>query len=501
MPGMAIAPSDLSVSRDTFDSTDPGSGVLVGTFGVDGPAEVLAAVARARTAAAWWQDLGCEGRARRLNAFKGILARGADEVCDLIHRENGKPHADAFTEVLLSLDHIAWAAGHAGRVLRPRRVPSGTLAMNHRAQVVYHPLGVVGVIGPWNYPLFTPMGSIIYALAAGNAVVFKPSEYTPAVGRWLADAFRTVVPEYPVLQVVTGYGPTGAALCAAGVDKLSFTGSAATGRRVMAACAENLTPVLLELGGNDAMVVDADADLDAAANAAVWGSLQNAGQACVSIERVYVHTAIYDRFVDKVALLASAVDAGSGEQAQIGPITMPRQVDVIARHLDDAIARGARAVVGSADAVHPPYVDPVVLVDVAPDSLILHEETFGPILPIVRVADADEAVAKANAGPYGLASAVFGKAHDDAIARRLRAGMTSVNSVVTFAMVPSLPFGGVGDSGFGRIHGPDGLKEFVRSQAITSQRFALPVELASFTRPARTLDVLKAVTRLRHGRR
>ena len=214
---------------------------------------------------------------------------------------------------------------------------------NQAATVEYQPLGVVGVIGPWNYPVFTPMGSIVYALAAGNAVVFKPSELTPGVGGWLAATFSEVVPEHPVLQVVTGLGETGAALCRAGVDKLAFTGSTATGKKVMAACAETLTPVVIEAGGKDAVLVDEDADIDAAADAAVWGACANAGQTCIGVERVYVHERVYDEFLARLVDKAKDLRAEDSPDAKIGPITMPSQLDVIRSHIDDAIARGGRA--------------------------------------------------------------------------------------------------------------------------------------------------------------
>ena len=497
---MLTAPPSQATSASSFESLNPATGQVIGRFPIDGPAEVGAAVERARAAAAWWGALDFSERGRRLRAIKALLARRLDELSDLVHRENGKPRTDAFLESLLVLDHLEWAAKNARRVLGPRRVRSGLLAANQAAYVEYRPLGVVGVIGPWNYPVYTPMGSIAYALAAGNTVVFKPSEYTPAVGRWLAEIAAAAIPEHPVLQVVTGLGETGAALCRSGVAKLAFTGSARTGRRVMAACAETLTPVLMELGGNDAMIVDEDADVDAAARAAVWGALQNAGQACISVERVYAVDALHDRFVNRVAELASRVRAGEGDGADIGPITMPGQLEVISRHLDDAFARGARAVVGGPDAVHAPYVDPVVLVDVPGDALILREETFGPTLPIVRVRDADEAVRLANDSPYGLGSVVFAKHRGRELADRLRCGMTSVNAVVAYAGIPSLPFGGVGDSGFGRIHGDDGLREFSRAKATTTLRFALPVDLLSFDRPQAAVRAIKGLTKLRHRR-
>ena len=331
-------------------------------------------------------------------------------------------------------------------------------------------------------------------------MVFKPSELTPAVGCFLADTFAEAVPAHPVLQVVTGDGATGHALCLAGVDKVALTGSPATGRRVMAACAERLTPVVLELGGKDAMIVDADADLDDAADQAVWGGMANAGQTCLAVERVYVVDEVYDRFVAKLVERASRIHPGGGPDADYGPITLPRQLEIIRRHLDDALARGARALVGGPDAVHPPYVDPVVLVDVPADALVLREETFGPVLPVVRAGDAGHAVALANANPYGLGAAVFAGRRADPIARALRSGMTSVNSVIAFASVPSLPFGGVGDSGFGRIHGADGLREFARAKAIAKRRMRSLIPSTTFDRKPRHLKLMERFLRLVHGR-
>jgi acyl-CoA reductase-like NAD-dependent aldehyde dehydrogenase len=345
------------------------------------------------------------------------------------------------------------------------------------------------------------MGSIVYALAAGNAVVFKPSEYTPGVGKWLVDSFAEAVPEYPVFQLLTGAGSTGAALCSSGVDKLAFTGSAATGRKIMATCAETLTPVLIEAGGKDALLVDEDADIDAAADAAVWGGMSNAGQTCVGVERVYVHEKVYDAFVAKTVEIAKSVRAGSDPGAQIGPITMPAQLDIIRRHIADAIERGGKALLGGPDAVGDRFVQPTVLVDVPEDSIAVQDETFGPTLTIAKVKDMDEAISKANDSRYGLGSTVFAKRRDMELARRLRSGMTAVNSVISFAGIPSLPFGGVGDSGFGRIHGPDGLKEFTRAKAIARQRFKPPILLTTFSRTEKTDAAVAKLITILHGKR
>jgi acyl-CoA reductase-like NAD-dependent aldehyde dehydrogenase len=491
----------VQAKQDTFDSLNPATDEVVGTYPVHTADDVAAAVVRARDAAKWWADLGFSGRAERLQRWKGVITRRAAQLAEVVHAETGKPHADAMLEIVLAIDHTAWAAKHAPKVLGRKRRPAGLLMSNHAASVEFQPLGVVGVIGPWNYPVFTPMGSIAYALAAGNAVVFKPSEYTPGVGRWLADSFAEVVPERPVFQLITGYGETGAALCRSGVDKLAFTGSPGTGKKIMAACAETLTPVLIEAGGKDALLVDADADLDAAADAAVWGGMSNAGQTCVGVERVYVHERVYDDFVAKVVKIAKDVRAGDDPEANIGPITMPGQLKIIQRHIQDALARGGRALVGGKDAVGDKFVQPTVLVDVPEDSEAVREETFGPTLTIAKVADMDEAITKANDTKYGLASTVFSKRRGMELAQRLRAGMTSVNSVISFAGIPSLPFGGVGESGFGRIHGPEGLKEFTRPKAIARQRFKAPLVLTTFSRTAKTDATVAKLITLLHGKR
>jgi acyl-CoA reductase-like NAD-dependent aldehyde dehydrogenase len=481
-------------------STNPATGEEVGRFAVATAEEVTAAVTRARDAAAWWTEIGYQGRRHHLLRFRSVLANRVADLAALMRRESGKPIAEAVVEATAAIDHVAWAATHARRVLGQRRVRTSLLMAEHAAYLEYVPYGVIGVIGPWNYPVLTPMGSIGYALAAGNAVVFKPSEYTPAVGQWLVDRFAEIVGDRPVLQIVHGTGETGAALCRAGVDKVAFTGSTATGRKVMAACAETLTPVLLECGGKDAMIVDADANLDAAVSACVWGGMTNAGQSCVGIERVYVADAVYDDFLARLVERARQLKVGIDDDADFGPITMPSQIDLIRSHIDDAIARGGRAVLGGPEAVQAPYVRPTILVDVPEDSLAVRDETFGPTLTVTRVRDGDEAVTRANASRYGLGGSVFAKARGMELARKLRSGMTSINATLSFAGMPSLPFGGVGDSGFGRIHGADGLREFTRPKAISRRRAPSPLPSMSFDRTAKAAGRIATVLKLRHGR-
>ncbi|MFE6860883.1 aldehyde dehydrogenase family protein [Nocardia sp. NPDC057668] len=483
----------------TFDSLDPATGDRVGSHAVHTAEQVRDTVARARAAAAWWAGLSFAERAERLDRWRGIIARRLPQLAELSHAETGKPTSDAQLEIVMALDHLAWAAKNARKVLGRKRVSTGLMAVDLGASVEYLPLGVIGVIGPWNFPVFTPMGSIAYALAAGNAVVFKPSEYTPGVGAWLVDAFAQVVPEHPVLQLVTGLGETGAALCRSGVDKIAFTGSTATAKKVLSACADTLTPVLVEAGGKDVLLVDADADLKAAAAAALWGGFSNAGQACIGTERVYVHERVYDDFLAILTAQAENLRAGSDPEAAIGPMTMPTQPRVVAEHIADAVRRGARAVIGGQSGVGDRVVQPTILVDVPEDAPAMVEETFGPTLAVNRVRDMDAAIELTNASRYGLGSAVFAKRRGQELARRIRSGMTGVNLVYLFAAVPALPFGGVGDSGFGRIHGPDGLKEFTYAKSVAYRRLPAVLELTTFARTAAVDKLMATLTVLRHG--
>jgi acyl-CoA reductase-like NAD-dependent aldehyde dehydrogenase len=490
-------------SATTFDTLNPATSEVIATFPVCGEYEIEAAVERAHQAAAWWAGLSPSERRARLLAWKSHITRYMARLAELVHNETGKPLADAQLEILLAIVHIDWAARNARKVLRPRRVRSGLVAISQAATLEYQPLGVVGVLGPWNYPVFTPMGSIAYALAAGNAVVFKPSELTPAVGEWLVSSFAEVVPDQPVLQLITGAGETGDLLARSRVSKIAFTGSAATARKVMAACAQNLTPMVAECGGKDAFIVGDDADLDAAADAAAWGALSNAGQTCVGVERVYVAENVYHTFLAKLTERMAGVRPGDDREADYGPMTMPGQIDVIENHIADALSRGGRPVVGGMASVRKPFVGPVILADVPEESRAVTDETFGPTVTVTKVARLADGVRLANGGRYGLGGTVFAgnKKKAMAAARAMHSGMTAINSVVAFASVPALPFGGSGDSGFGRIHGADGLREFSRPKAITRQRMKPLVNLTSFDRTDEDMRKIVGLVTLLHGRR
>src|ERR1700689_264878 len=468
-----------------LETVNPATGEVLATFPLHGTREVDAAVAAATDAAVWWAGLDWSGRRVRLLAWKSYLTRYLGRLAQLVHGEAGKPLDDANLEIILAIVHIDWAARHARRVLRPRRVRSGLAAINQASSVEYQPLGVIGVIGPWNYPVFTPVGSIAYALAAGNAVVFKPSELTPATGDWLVRSFGEALGGFgggrPGLQLVTG-------------------------GKVMAAAADTLTPVVAECGGKDALLVAADADLDAAADAAAWGAMSNAGQTCIGVERVYVADAVYHSFLERLTKRVAELRPGSDPAAAYGPMTSPAQGEIVARHVADALARGGRRSVTGFTAPdlwkEASYVPPTILTDVPEHSMAVTQETFGPTVTVTSVVNLAEAVSFANASRYGLGSAVFTKDRSAglAAARSLRTGMTSVNSALGFVQVPALPYGGVGESGFGRIHGADGLREFTRSKAITRQRMRPLLNVTWFSRT--DLDMRRIVTlmTLLHGR-
>lgn len=476
-----------------FSTYHPGTGELFGTYPITNDDEVATVVAQAKAAAQWWSSLSFSKRRAILLKWNALLVSRIDDATDLIVAESGKPRSDAQLEAALACEHVAWAARKAPFYLRPHHRSPGLLMANMSARVDRVPYGVVGVIGPWNYPIFTPMGSIAYALAAGNSVVFKPSEFTPAIGLWLAKTLQEIVPEYQLLQVVTGSGSVGAALINSGVDKISFTGSTATAKKVAAACVERMIPFVLECGGKDPVLVDSDADLERAAEHALWSGMSNAGQSCIGAERIYVHHEIAERFIEILRERASAIKAG----INYGAATRPAQLEIIKRHVDDALTHGL-AVVGDRSSVGERFVEPVIVTNVPEDSPSMREETFGPVLIVNTVLDMNEAIQRANDTPFGLAASVWSKRNGEKIAARLHCGMVSINSVFTFAAMGSMPFGGVKESGMGRIHGPEGLLEFTYPRSVVKPRFHLPLEFTSFKRTAFADKVLTTLSRIRH---
>jgi aldehyde dehydrogenase (NAD+) len=486
-------------------SRDVETGSELGAFPIMEQADVDAVVARAATAAHVWSSAGFAVRRRALTGWAREIVSRSDEFVAEIGRENGKPADDAYMELVIAVEHIAWAARNAERVLRTRKVRSGLLMANYSAAVHHEPYGVVGVISPWNYPLFAPVAALASALGAGNTVVLKPSEYATSVSSLLVECFARANPTLPqsVLTLVTGDGRTGAALVDSAVGKIEFTGSPATGRRILAACAATLKPVVMECGGKDALIVAADADVDAAARAAAWGGFSNGGQTCVGVERIYVVESVAAPFIESLTSALRNVEAGPPPRGDYGPMTIPAQVDTVRRHLLDGIESATDLPLGGLERIRGRYVDPIVLVDCEESSVAVQEETFGPIVTVRTVRDISEAIRLTNASPFGLGAAVFSNRDGERIAAQLRCGMVSINSVIAFVSIPALPFGGIGSSGYGRIHGDEGLREFSVAKAVAAKRYDVPgMNAMRLDRPAVTLRMLRLVTRLRFsGRR
>lgn len=488
------------MTTETFASLHPATGEEVGRFPITSLEQVERAVEDAYSAALWWQSLGAKGRESRLLAWNSILTTRIDEIALLISNETGKPVSDARLEATLAISHLSWAAKHAHKVLGLDSRPPGLLMANMAARVEHVPFGVIGVIGPWNYPFFTPMGSISYALAAGNSVVFKPSEYTPAVGQFLIETLREVVPEVPLLQLVTGFAATGEALCRSKVGKIAFTGSTATAKKVAAVCAESLKPMIAECGGKDAVIVARDANLALAAEQTLWAAMSNAGQSCIAAERVYVERSVSTEFTRLISQMARKLHPGSDSNSSYGAATMARQIDIVESHIKDALKRGGKMMVGGEESVQRPYVYPVIIIDVPEDSIAMTDETFGPTLCINTVDSIEDAIRLSNDSRYGLGASVWSEGHGNEIASKLHCGMVSVNSTFAFAAVAAVPFGGVGDSGYGRVHGPEGLLEFTFARSVVSRRFKPPLAFTTFKRTKKTDSIIGRVVQILHGR-
>jgi aldehyde dehydrogenase (NAD+) len=484
----------------TFQSLNPVTGDVIATHPITSAKEVEEVVTIAYDAFQRWSTAGFRNRRKVLLAYSDAILKEIDGIAELLTLETGKPLTDAKLEIALAAHHIAWAARNAEGVLRTAHRSPGLFMANMSATVERSPLGAVGVIGPWNYPVFTPIGSIAYALAAGNTVIFKPSEYTPGVGILLAEIFAEIAEDDAIFQVITGLGETGAALCESGVKKLAFTGSTATAKKVAALCAKTLTPVIAECGGKDPVIVAHDADLAAAAEATVWSALSNAGQTCIAAERVYVDERVADVFTEMVVEIASKIHSGNPQSAQYGPATMPSQIKVIQSHIKDALKKGGVAALGGPESIQGSFVQPVILLEVPEDSLAITDETFGPTLVINRVPDMETAIALSNASQYGLGAAVWSRRKGKDIASQLACGMVAINSTISFASVASVPFGGVKDSGYGRIHGPEGLLEFTYARTVVRARFKLPLAVTTFKRTEKTDRLIVKVIRRLRGR-
>jgi acyl-CoA reductase-like NAD-dependent aldehyde dehydrogenase len=468
--------TDVQIGARRIISRNPATGETLREFECASMAEVGAAVERARAAQPPWADLGLGARVEILRRFQRLLHEKKDEIARSITRENGKPQVEALlTEVLVVLDAARFLMENAHAVLKPEPVPHGNLVMKTKsAHLVRESYGVIGIISPWNYPFSTPATEGLAALVAGNAVVIKPSEFTPLAAQELARLLHEAGVPRDVFQVVVGDGTTGGALVDAPIDKIVFTGSVRTGKSVAETAAKKLLPVLLELGGKDPMLVLDDADLEVVTSAALWGAFMNAGQTCLSVERCYVHRSLYEKFLATVVEKTRKLRVGNGmaPETDVGPMIHEQQLRVVEAHVADAIARGARLLAGGRrlPELGTNFYSPTVLADVTHEMLIMREETFGPVLPLMPFTTDDEAVRLANDSEFGLAASVWtrDRRRGEALAHRIHAGTVMVNDVISCFGISEAPHGGMKSSGLGRAHGRLGLEEMVRIKYVDS---------------------------------
>jgi acyl-CoA reductase-like NAD-dependent aldehyde dehydrogenase len=487
---------------------NPATGEIIGYVDNMDAAEVEALAARARRAQPGWEALGFDGRADVMYGLRHWLIKNRERVIQTVVRENGKTREDAMlAELWYVCDSLGFWAKNARKYLAEERVRAHSpILLGKKIVSRYRPYGVVGVIAPWNYPLTLGFGDAIPALMAGNAVVIKPSEVTPLATLLILEGLEEAGLPADVLLVATGGGETGAALINQ-ADMIMFTGSAATGKKVMAQAAGRLIPVSLELGGKDPMIVLRDADLERAANVAVLWAMSNSGQICQGVERVYVEEPVYDRFVSKVVDKVRALRQGvPGEPGavEVGAVTFPPQIEVVERHVQDAIDKGAQVLVGGKRREGPGrFFEPTVLTGVDHTMAIMTQETFGPTLPIMKVRDEEEAVRLANDSPYGLNSSVFTKDIEkgERIARLLEAGNACVNDALINYLAQEAPFGGVGESGIGVRHGPKGIQKYCTTQTILVTRFAPKREPTMYPNTRRTTKLFELLMVLMWGRR
>ncbi|MEO6391747.1 MAG: aldehyde dehydrogenase family protein [Pyrinomonadaceae bacterium] len=471
-------PTKEQPAKPEIVSYDPATGAEIGRVPNLNQAEVAAAVERARAAHANWRRLSFYKRAGYIWRAREIILAELDQLAELISREAGKPALEAISlDLSPSLDLMQYFARNSEKMLRPEKLNIGLFGlMGRSSRVEYQSLGVIGIIAPWNFPWGIPSGEVVMALMAGNTVVLKPSELTPLTGVKLGEIFaRAGLPEN-VLQIVTGDGATGAALIEAGVDKIMFTGSVATGRKVAAAAGERLIPVVLELGGKNPMVVLEDAHLETAAEAAVWGAFANSGQACASVERCYVHESIIDKFTELVVAKTRKIRqaAGTSPESDVGAMSSENQLAIVDDHVSDAVAHGAKARTGGHrnSKLDGWFYEPTVLTGVDQSMKVMRAETFGPVLPIMPFCTEEEAIRLANDSSLGLTANVYTSdiGRGKRVARQIEAGTVMINEVIYTHGIAQTPWGGVKNSGFGRTHGKLGLLEMVSPRHIHINR-------------------------------
>lgn len=484
-----------------LECTSPASGERIGQIEVMGDAAVQRAVASARQAQRRWGELPVKERAERVLGFCDRLIAHAEDLVDILVLETSKPRLEAISnEILVLADLMHWHAKHAPEILEPREERLHLLK-HRKSTISYVPRGVVAVISPWNYPLMLPFSDVTMAVLAGNAVVLKPSEHASLVALEAKRLWDTSELPRELLQVVTGGADTARALIDAGVQKVSFTGSVEVGRKVAEQCGRNLIECVLELGGKAPLIVCADADLERAARAITWGGFANMGQACVSVERVLAHTDVYDALVKRVGELVGELRQGAPEDFDIdvGALRLERNLAHLDALVADAVAKGAVVAAGGQRlARRGNFYAPTLLIDCSPEMRVMQEEIFGPLVPIMRVDSDEQALAIANSLPLGLSSYVFSRdtEHAESLARRIEAGSVVINDVHSDIASPEVPFGGIKLSGYGKVHGVEGLRSMCSLKHVSANRTPLPTR-SPFWFPYDSRDIPRALRGLR----
>jgi acyl-CoA reductase-like NAD-dependent aldehyde dehydrogenase len=467
-----------AIPIDTLPSINPATGEVLAHFERTPASQLPGIISRARIAQCKWAKVSVRDRCAKLRGLRDVLMASRNELADAVVRESGKPRVEAlFADLFVALDSAAYWSKKAQSALRTQRIPHhSSAAKAKRGYLVYEPLGVIGIISSWNYPLAIPLSQIIPAVAAGNAVVCKTSDFTPQCGALIEKLIVDAGFPKDLVTIIQGGGEVGQALIDASPDKVMFTGSVSTGRRVAEACAKKLIPSVLELGGKDAMLVLADANLDVASSAAVWGSYTNCGQVCLSVERLFVEQSVAEKFIALCVEKTKKLRLGPGNDpaSDVGPLIRPQHVQRMSGLVSDAVSRGAKVMCGGSPRpeLGPNFFEPTVIVDVDLSMKLFQEETFGPILAIQSARDTEEAVSLANDSPFALSASVWtsNRQRGEDIAKLLNAGAVMVNDAISYFGIAEAPHGGCGASGWGRTHGKAGLLEMVRMKYIDVDR-------------------------------
>lgn len=493
-----LRPLDPVEGRRVFEVQSPEDGRPIGELVCATPADVSAALVRARAAADAWAQVPISERVRRTYRLLDLIVERLEPMLARLKAETARPDLDTMMiELFAVCDILNYYAQRAPQILADQKLGLHYLkAQGKRSKIVYRPLGVIGVISPWNGPFVLSINPAIQAVLAGNAVLVKPSELTPDAGRLVGELFRDAGFPPDLVQILLGDGETGQALVQAGVDKIVFTGSVPTGKKVAMACAERLVPCVLELGGKDAMIVLADADVDRAARCTVFSAMMNTGQFCSATERVYVEAPVAEAFIQAVVANVKTFRLG----VDYGPFIMARQCDIVEKHVAEAVAAGAKVLVGGKR--HGNVYDPTVVVGVDHSMRIMRDETMGPVIPIMVVQNEAEALRLANDSAFGLSASIFTRdiARGERLARQMQTGAAVVNDMALTYGALELPFGGHRESGMGQVNGALGLRNYVRAFPIITEGFAL-VDTSSVWHPVKegVVDGMKKALKIMFG--